>query len=341
MPAALPAPPQQSLPAAFRYPRLMRRIERLINLIAALLEARRPMTAEEIRREIAGYDQGGHDAFRRTFERDKEALRVMGIPIERRATEPFGTTDGYIIPKARYYLPELDLEADELAALRIAADAILGSADAAEAGLMKLAVDADTAPAAGPRIVWGADLAAEEPQLAAIYTAVLERGVLAFPYRRAGEDASRRRTVEPYGLVHRRGHWYLVGRDRDRDAVRAFKVSRVGAPIRRLEGSFASPAGFDAAAYLAGEAWEVGRDEPATATVTFSAALRWWAEQNLPDAPRREATGGALQVDLPVANVDALVSWVIGFGGEATIAGPEAARRRLMDHLRPVLESAP
>src|ERR671915_2476953 len=96
-----------------RYPRRMRRVERLINLIAALLEAPRPMTADEIREQIAGYEGLSRTAFRRNFERDKETLRAMGIPLELRQLDPFGIDpDGYTIPKDRYYLPELDLEAD-------------------------------------------------------------------------------------------------------------------------------------------------------------------------------------------------------------------------------------
>jgi proteasome accessory factor B len=67
----------------------MQRIERLLNLIAALLDSARPMTAEEIRSRIAGYDQANHEAFRRAFERDKDALRGMGIPLEVRSTDPF------------------------------------------------------------------------------------------------------------------------------------------------------------------------------------------------------------------------------------------------------------
>src|SRR5918992_1189633 len=110
------------------YAAFVRRIERLINLIAALLESRRPLTAEEIRAEIAGYDQETHEAFRRAFERDKEALRAMGVPLEVRPTDPFSDqADGYFIDKSSYYLPELDLAPDELAALRLAADSVLGA----------------------------------------------------------------------------------------------------------------------------------------------------------------------------------------------------------------------
>src|SRR5687768_17612015 len=65
------------------YPAPMRRIERLINLVAALLETSRPMTADDIRNDIAGYaEAASFEAFRRMFERDKEALRAIGIPVE-------------------------------------------------------------------------------------------------------------------------------------------------------------------------------------------------------------------------------------------------------------------
>ena len=312
----------------------MRRVERLINLIAALLEAPRPMTADEIREQIAGYEGLSRTAFRRNFERDKETLRAMGIPLELRQLDPFGIDpDGYTIPKDRYYLPELDLEADELAALRIAADAILGSSEIAEAGLMKLAAESDGIPAAGPRVAWAADLAAEQPLLAAVYAAVAERNTVRFGYVRAGADEVSKRTVEPYSLVHRRGHWYVVGRDVDRDAVRAFKVSRIVPPLASTGTGFEVPAGFDAAAHLGGEAWEVGPDEPHTATVRFLPAMRWWAEQNL-GVPTRESTDGALDADLPVANLDALISWVIGFAGQVQIVAPESARERLRAHLK-------
>ncbi len=323
----------------FRYPRLMRRIERLINLIAALLEASVPMTADDIRERIAGYEQEGRDAFRRTFERDKEALRAMGIPIETVTVDPLGAeAEGYIIRKQRYYLPQLDLEPDELAALRIAAEAILGSAEAAHAGLMKLAVDAEAAPVDGPRIVWGADLASEEPLLATLYAALLDRQTVSFSYQPAGSDEPSTRKVEPYGLLHRRGHWYLVGRDRDRDAIRSFKVSRVVPPIRLATGSYNVPEGFDPSGHLGGEPWEVGPEPEATAVVRFSPKLRWWADQNLPEALRREAPQGALDVEMPVSNIDALVSWAIGFGDEVEILEPPSARRALVDRLAPFAE---
>ena len=315
----------------------MRRSERLINLIAALLETSRPMTADEIRREIAGYDSDGVDAFRRAFERDKADLRAMGIPMELRPIDALAETEGYVIPKSQYYLPQLDLEPDELAALRLAAESVLGGGDVAESGLMKLSVDAVTESWSGPRVVWGADLAAEQPALATIYPALLERRSVAFAYRSGGAAEGREREVDPYGLVHRRGNWYVVGRDRAIDDIRVFKIARIEGGPRLLEHSYEVPDGFHAEDHVAGEAWELGA-APATATVRFDRDVRWWAEQNHPDAPRREVPGGAVDVELQVSNVDALVAWAIGLGPGVEIVEPPSARAALVGHLAPFLE---
>lgn len=320
----------------------MRRIERLINLIAALLETERPMTAEQIRSDIAGYDQPNFEAFRRAFERDKQDLRAMGIPIElvHSGRDYFAEQpDAYIIPKDRYYLPELDLEADEVAALRLAADAVLGAGEEAASGMMKLSIDSPNSPWSGPRVMWGADVAAEQPLLGPIYGALLERATISFDYQRPDGDAGSR-TLETYGLVHRRGNWYAVGRDRDRDGIRSFKLSRITSAVTRTGDGYEVPGDFDARAHVAGEAFGFGGDVQGTATLRFSPALRWWAEQSWPDAPTVETDDGGVEVELPFANVDALVSWAVGLGSEVEIVSPEEARTAMVAHLQPFLEES-
>ena len=326
--------------ATLPYSPLMRRIGRLINLIIALLETRRPMTAEEIRTRISGYDQPNFEAFRRAFERDKEALRAMGIPLVVRQTDALDeSSNGYLIPKDRYYLPELDLEPDELAALRIASEAVLGAGEEAESGWLKVSVDAAVDPLEAPRVMWAADVAAEQPLLAALYEAQLERRPVRFSYRSAAGEESVR-TVEPYGLVNRRGHWYIVGRDVDRDAPRSFRISRLQGSVEVLGGSYDVPSGFEPDSHLPPDAWEIG-DEPVEAVVRFDESMRWWAEQNLGGVRSTEAPDGAVDVTLRVANVDALVAWIVGFGPSAVILSPPQARERLLERLRPSLERTP
>lgn len=321
----------------------MRRIERLINLIAALLETPRPLTAEDIRDQVAGYDQPNHEAFRRAFERDKEALRSMGIPVEvvPSSQDPFAADvlDGYLIPKERYYLPQIDLEPEELAALRLAADAVLGGAEEGRAGLLKMSMGTPSASIGAPRTAWGADVSAEQPLLVPLYVALLERSPVRFSYRAASGEESERR-VSIYALLHRRGNWYVVGWDETRSDVRSFKVSRICSSIDPLEGSYEVPHGFDAGQHLSKEAYEIGGDPGAEARVRFSPSLAWWAEQNLSKAERRELDSGALEITLPAANPEALVSWVLGFAGEVELIGPQEVREALRDHLAPVMHLA-
>ena len=150
-----------------------------------------------------------------------------------------------MIPKDKYYLPDLDLEPDELAALQIAAQAVLGAQEQAGTGLLKLLV-ADEGGGVGPgRVSWGADLAAEQPALGPIYSALLDRAPISFKYT-AVNGPTTKRNVEPYGLVHRRGNWYLVARDLDRGDKRTFRISRVNSEVEREDGTYEIPPDFDA-----------------------------------------------------------------------------------------------
>ena len=327
---------------AVRYSRFMRRIERLINLIAALLETRRPMTADEIRQRIAGYqDQPSDDAFRRAFERDKEELRALGIPLEVVPTDPWSNqADAYVIPRARYYLPNIDLAPEEVAALGLAAQAIVGGGEDAAAGLLKLSVDQPEGVLAAPTFIWGADVAAEEPLLPPLYQAVLERRRVGFVYQPASGDAGRR-AVEPYALLHRKGHWYLTGRDVDKDAIRSFKIARVQSAVETLPGTFEVPPDFDVNEHVGGDAWQIGETEGEIdrAFVRFDAHLRWWPEQNLPAAPKQEGPAGAVDVEIMVSNLDVFVSWVLGFGDAVEVLAPPAARGRVIEHLDGALQT--
>lgn len=319
---------------------MTRRAERLINLIAALLETRRPMTAEQIREQVAGYGEAAsEDAFRRAFERDKAELRRLGIPLDVVVTDPLAAQpDGYIIRKERYYLPELNLEPDELAALRITAAAVLGGSKDAEQGWLKLALDDEAGPVAAPRVVWGADLAAEQPLLGSLYEAVVERRVVRFEYENA-QGVRTKRELEPYGIVHRGGNWYVVGRDRERDAVRSFKLARFTSDVRQVPETYEIPDSFDIQSETQLDAWELGASGQ-TAMVRFDPDMRWWAEQNLPAASTREAPGGGLDVELGDVNLDRLISWVLEFGPAVEILEPPEARARLLRHLSPYLTTA-
>ena len=309
------------------------RIERLINLIAALLETDHPMTAEEIRTRIAGYDRDNHEAFRRIFERDKADLKAMGIPLETRQLDVFGDAPpGYIIPKSRYYLPALELEPDELAALRIAAGAVLGVEEEAGSGVLKLSLGAIDESAGGARLSWNADVAASQPLLGPLYSAVVERTPVTFSYQAAGREGPSERLVEPYALLHRRGHWYVVGRDDRRGETRTFKVARIIGDVKRVEGNYEIPADFDARSHLIDPS-SVGESAHVVATIRFDASLRWWPEQNLPGATLREGPEGSVDVDMPSATVDSIVAFALWWGPKVEIIEPPEARDLIVERM--------
>jgi proteasome accessory factor B len=96
-------------------------LERLLNLVGLLLETPQPHTFEQIRRVLEPYGQSNPDSAKRMFERDKDVLREYGVPLELVDVDVWGTEQGYVIPKDKYYLPEIEFEPGELVALLVAA----------------------------------------------------------------------------------------------------------------------------------------------------------------------------------------------------------------------------
>ena len=295
------------------------------------------MTAEQIRERIAGYESAeNHEAFRRAFERDKSDLKQMGIPIETVQLDVYGdVAPGYTIPKSAYYLPDLDLEPDEVAALRIAAGAVLGVGDEAGSGVLKLSMGAIDDASGGARLAWNADVAASQPLLGPLYSALADRVPVTFDYQPAGSDAPGVRTVAPYALVHRKGHWYLVGLDDRSGETRTFKVSRITSDPKRSEGTYEIPADFSPSSHVLAHIGLEG--EEVVARVRFAPSLRWWPEQNLTGATGEEGPDGSYEVEMPVASLDALVSFAVWFGSDVEILDPPEARERMKQRLARVI----
>src|SRR5919202_420319 len=189
------------------------RLERLTNLVAVLLETRRALTLEEIVERVPGYPEE-RESSRRQFERDKATLREIGVPISVEAVYAFDQDSGYRINRKDYELPALDLTPDERVALHLAVTAVRLEGGEGRHALLKLGgLEGDAAPplAALPSV----------PALPALFDAYRRRARVTFAYR------GQRRRLDPYGILFRNGHWYVVGRDPDREATRAFRADRI------------------------------------------------------------------------------------------------------------------
>ena len=206
--------------------------ERLLDLVIALLNSRYYRTAAWIRERVAGYeDVASDEAFSRMFERDKQELRDMGIPIE---TQPGG--DGYRIRPGDFALPEMSFTAAESAALAVASrlweTTVLGEAGSAAIRKLRDAGDApggDDAP--GGPVGLQARLRTSEPAFSDLFAATRARRAVQFDYRTASGSRPETRSLEPWGMVSYHGSWYVVGQDTVRGAPRTFRLSRITGPV--------------------------------------------------------------------------------------------------------------
>ena len=298
-------------------------IERLLNLLAFLLTTARPVTADEIRNRVAGYGGSSDEAFRRMFERDKDLLRNIGIPLELTSADAWGIEHGYVIDPGAYRLPDPGLTDEERAALALASRVVrLGGGPAPPDALLKLGGSG----LGGGEEPMGADLGLSAERLGDLFGAVSERREVTFTYR----DSPRR--LKPYGLAHRRGHWYLVGEGPS--GMRVFRVDRMDETVvGDTPDAFTRPKGFSLRAEIDAQPWEAGSDETVIARLRFEPEMAWWAARTL----HVDHSDGPLTVELPVANVDAFIGWVLSFDDAAEILEPAGLRRQLVERVEAAL----
>ena len=291
----------------------------------------------------------------RMFERDKDELRAFGVPIES-VTMDDGETHGYRLAAADFYLPylafatdtgvekpekvdkygyrsiqTLTFEADELSALADAATRLRTLGDSAlaadiDSAVRKLAFDlpldvgvsTDGIAIAKPRET------VDHEVFEQLGDALLRRKRVKFGYRAMSTDETGGRSVEPYGLYFLDSHWYLAGRDIDRDAIRNFRLSRISDvevnAAKSQSADFAVPPEFDLRVHArARQAWELGDDDALPATIEFTrtsgAAV---AAMSLGEP----VDGHERQRRFNVRRTDVFCRWVLAFAGDAVIVAP-------------------
>ncbi len=320
------------------------RLERLLNLVIALRETRRPLLASEIRERVAGYGQPDPEAFRRMFERDKADLRALGVPVETTQLDRWDDRVGYRIDPAAYDLPPVRLEPGELTALALAL-AATGLADDAGAGLAKLEVSTaidtkapDDLPPAGSAARTALAVALDAPHRRELMEAQLTRTPVRFRYRPLQRPAEER-TVDPHALVHRGGFWYLVGHDHDRGARRAFRLDRFAGPVQSAgeAGAFAPAAEVSVDDVVP----RLSSDGPEQAVVAAEESVAWMIARRALGGghPETGADGGPTGRSLftvAVGDPDAFLRWVLEYGPDVEVIAPEELRGSVIERLRSV-----
>jgi len=173
-----------------------------------------------------------------------------------------------------------------------------------------------------------------EEVLGILLSAINSGQAVQFPHRPARSEPYTTRTVEPWGVVTDRGRWYLVGHDRDRDATRTFRLSRIGADVRpvgpagvvtppdvnlreivhRVIGE--TPTGTQARVWVA--------DGRATALRRLAVVL----------GPRTLDGRDGEEISIDIGMTDRLAREIASYGADAVVLEPQVLRDEVLERLR-------
>jgi proteasome accessory factor B len=321
-----------------------RKSERLLNLLITLLVSRTYVSKDRLRDVVEAYREAdGVEAFEKMFERDKEELRSLGIPIEVGYVDrAFEDEPGYRIERSAFELPDIDLTPQEAAVIGLAARVWqhAGLAAATSDALVKLKAAGVTVDRAALDVVQP-QLTAEEPAFEPLWDATRTRTPVRFDYRTSSSTRSATRHLQPWGVVSSRGRWYVVGHDLDRGEPRVFRLSRVqgAVGVDGPAGSFDVPPGTDLRALTQSLA-------PAPADRSADVLVRRGAGHGLRrHAQPAEAADG---VDVPpgwdllqvrYGSTHSFADELLGYGADVVVLTPQDVRdtvvRRLQESVQP------
>jgi predicted DNA-binding transcriptional regulator YafY len=317
---------------------------RQLSLVAFLMAERRPLTARDIKSTVEGYSEMSDEAFARRFYSDRTELINLGVPLHSQRDE-FTGEELYTLRSENYFLPELRLEEDELAALQTALYRLEGEfaySEPLRLALQNLALgrpglDEERTETAVRIAVRDPDYSPEmSGRLTKLENAIAKQRTVKFPYYSIARNVESDRTVNPYALLHDRESWYVIGLDQDAKDIRTFRVSRVRGDIRfatRRERDFRAPTAFEPAEYRGRQDWQFG-ESVGEAEIELDPNTAWWAE--------RMIERGEVEADVfttPYAGLDALAGWVLRQEGRARPITPPALVKEVERGLGRVVEA--
>ena len=355
------------------------KVQRWLDLIAYLVGRRLPLAVEDLMEDLPAYardwkdgDEKARASVRRKFERDKDELRALGIPIETvpyavgRSQEPM---DGYRIARKDFYLPYLNLLAEEgegdAAPPRHApgrapskdpavefprdraAEAVHGLrtlsllpafplAGAARSALRKFTFDLDPEAFGEAPVLFAVppETARSLENTRTLSHALQKRKEVTFLYHGIHRGEATQRRVRPYGLLFQHSHWYLVGWDQERRAERIFRVDRMQGVEKNLQRpntpDFEPPEEDVLKSYRGREAWELGEaDEALQARAWFRFPTSLWAERNGYGIKVEEGSDGSQIRQFEVRQPHAFLRWILSLESEAGILSPPELREGL------------
>ena len=313
---------------------------RQLSLVAFLMAERRPITARDVKSNVEGYSEMSDEAFARRFYSDRAELLALGVPLQSQRDE-FTGEELYTLRSEQYFLPQLELDDAELAALQTALYLLEGKfayAEPLRLALQNLALGrpgfAEQTTDTALRVeVLDPDYSPEMPgRLAKLEGAISKQRTVKFEYRTMSRDDVKERTLNPYALLPDNGVWYVIGQDLDREDIRTFRVSRIKGEIKfatRRERDFRTPLDFDIEQYRGRPPWQIG-EVVGEARIEVKGDTAWWVQRAYGATGRLE--DGVFVTDY--SNLSQLASWVLRQDGRAVPLEPEELRREVASALR-------
>jgi proteasome accessory factor C len=317
---------------------------RQLSLVAFLMAERRAITARDVKSNVEGYSEMSDEAFARRFYSDRAELLSLGVPLQSQRDE-FTGEELYTLRSEQYFLPKLELDNDELAALQTALYLLEGKfayAEPLRLALQNLALGrpgfAEPTGDTAQRVeVVDPDYSPEMPgRLAKLEGAISKQRTVKFEYWAIGRDKVSERALNPYALLQDNGGWYVIGQDLDRAGIRTFRVSRIRGEIKfatRRERDFRMPTDFDIEQFRGRPPWQIG-DTIGEARIEVRGDTAWWVQRAYGDTGRLE--DGVFVTDF--SSLPQLASWVLKQDGRAVPLEPEELRREVARSLKRVRE---
>ena len=316
---------------------------RQLSLVAFLMAERRPLTARDIKSNVEGYQEMSDEAFARRFYSDRAELVSLGVPLDSQRDE-FTGEELYTLRAERYFLPELELDDEELAALQTCFYLLEGRfayAEPLRLALQNLALGRSAGPLAATPTSTAGRVEVRDPdyslelqgRLGKLEGAISKQRTVKFRYWSIYRDAEEERTLNPYALLPENGSWYVIGHDLEREDIRTFRVSRIRSDIRfatRRERDFRLPPEFDVENYRGRAEWQFG-DIVGDARVDVAPDTAWWVERAY-GGERNRVEGDVFTTEY--ASSALLARWILRQDGRAVPLEPSELRRLVVEGAR-------
>jgi proteasome accessory factor BC len=316
---------------------------RQLSLVAFLMAERRPLTARDIKSNVEGYQEMSDEAFARRFYSDRAELVSLGVPLDSQRDE-FTGEELYTLRAERYFLPELELDDEELAALQTCFFLLEGRfayAEPLRLALQNLALGRSAGPLAATPTGTAGRVEVRDPdyslelqgRLGKLEGAISKQRTVKFRYWSIYRDSEEERTLNPYALLPENGSWYVIGQDLERDDIRTFRVSRIRSDIRfatRRERDFRLPPEFDVENHRGRAEWQFG-EIVGEAQIDVAPDTAWWVERAY-GGERNRVEDDVFTTEYASSNM--LARWILRQDGRAVPLEPSELRRLVIEGAR-------